>query len=170
MKNLNKESLTMLMKTRKTILGRYSCKGEVEMNKNILFLVILTSTMLVGWSPFVEVTDTYDPSDVVSGSQLVAEGPDFPLDGRFFEDLYVTRSDMGMRIDLPDYREDGKVFVDMFLSANASGVRLEFVDYPADAKVFNEAYLNTSVLDGNPDYPDYPLDGKIFDEFFSASQ
>ena len=115
------------------------------MKKTVLYLIILSSIlMLVSWTQIGKALDTQESIAVVSVSNLRVEVPDYPLDGKFFNDTY--------------------------LEGVPSGTRLKALDYSADAVFFKEWYRDDSILRQNMGIPDYPLDGKFFVDHYAELQ
>ena len=66
------------------------------------------------------------------------------------------------RISEPDYPLDGKLFQDAFGLTLKSRISNEVPDYPLDGRIFNEFFLEDSPHQESVDYPDFPQDGKFF--------
>ncbi len=65
-------------------------------------------------------------------------------------------------ISEPDYPLDGKLFQDTFGLTLKSRISNDAPDYPLDGRIFNEFFLEGTPDQKDVDYPDFPLDGKFF--------
>lgn len=65
-------------------------------------------------------------------------------------------------ISEPDYPLDGKLFQDAFGLTLESRISNDVPDYPLDGRIFNEFFLEGTPNQKDVDYPDFPLDGKFF--------
>jgi hypothetical protein len=111
------------------------------MKKNVLYLIILASIlMLVGWTQIGSELDSQESMVIVSAS--------YP------------------RIEIPDYPADGKLFNDSFIIDVPSSARFEALDYRLDAEFFNEWYRDESMSVSQQEIPDYPLDAKLYMELY----
>jgi hypothetical protein len=110
------------------------------MKKKVLVLRRVTALLLlVGWSQIGKALATQETNTVVIANPRL-EVPDYPADGKLFNDLYRSNKPSGIIQEAPDYRLDAEFFSEWYRDGSRSSQNQGIPDYPLDGKVFVDHY------------------------------
>jgi hypothetical protein len=144
-------------------------KGENEMKKNLLYLIIVPVVLMLAGLPNIgQAFDSQESQALVSAAFPRSDFPDYFADGKFFTEEYLHRVPAGNRQVALDYRLDAEFFNAWYRDVSASHQNKGVIDYPLDGKLYKDMFLQSVPAGARPDVPDYPADAKVFYESFSS--